>query len=39
MRHMWWVVTVVAVVVLNATYLTWLAARVDRLHASDAKLS
>jgi len=33
MRHMWWVVTVVAVVVLNATYLTWLAARVDRLHA------
>lgn len=30
---MWWVITVVAVVVLVATYLTWLAARVDRLHA------
>jgi hypothetical protein len=30
---MWVVVTVVAVVVLVATYLTWLAARVDRLHA------
>jgi hypothetical protein len=29
----WWVITVVAVVVLVATYLTWLAARVDRLHA------
>ena len=30
---MWWVVAVVAVVVLVATYLTWTAARVDRLHA------
>jgi len=29
----WWVITVVAAVVLVATYLTWLAARVDRLHA------
>jgi hypothetical protein len=33
MPHMWWVVAVVAVVVLVATYLTWTAARVDRLHA------
>jgi hypothetical protein len=30
---MWVVVTVVAVVVLVATYLTWVATRVDRLHA------
>ncbi|MFG2042669.1 hypothetical protein [Dactylosporangium sp. NPDC048998] len=30
---MWWVIAVVAVVVAVATYLTWLAARVDRLHA------
>jgi hypothetical protein len=30
---MWVVVTVVAVVVAIATYLTWTAARVDRLHA------
>ena len=30
---MWVVVTVVAVIVLVATYLTWVAARVDRLHA------
>ncbi|GAA2614310.1 hypothetical protein GCM10010399_51440 [Dactylosporangium fulvum] len=30
---MWWVIAVVAVVVAIATYLTWLAARVDRLHA------
>ncbi|HLT09203.1 MAG TPA: hypothetical protein VK028_00160 [Micromonosporaceae bacterium] len=30
---MWVVVTVVAVVVAVATYVTWLAARVDRLHA------
>jgi hypothetical protein len=30
---MWWVVGVVAVVVLMSTYLTWTAARVDRLHA------
>lgn len=29
---MWWVVGVVAVVVLVATYLTFTAARVDRLH-------
>jgi hypothetical protein len=29
---MWWIVAVVAVVVLVATYLTWIAARVDRLH-------
>jgi hypothetical protein len=28
-----WIVGVVAVVVLVATYLTWIAARVDRLHA------
>jgi hypothetical protein len=33
MRGMWWVVAVVAVVVFVATYLTWTAARVDRLHA------
>ncbi|MEV6927903.1 hypothetical protein AB0M46_25850 [Dactylosporangium sp. NPDC051485] len=30
---MWWVIAVVALVVVVATYLTWLAARVDRLHA------
>ncbi|MGI5237530.1 hypothetical protein [Dactylosporangium sp. CA-139066] len=30
---MWWVIAVVALVVAVATYLTWLAARVDRLHA------
>ncbi|MEV8515659.1 hypothetical protein [Dactylosporangium sp. NPDC051484] len=30
---MWWVIAVVAAVVVVATYLTWLAARVDRLHA------
>ncbi|GGM60296.1 hypothetical protein ACFFX1_04810 [Dactylosporangium sucinum] len=30
---MWWVIAVVAVVVAIATYFTWLAARVDRLHA------
>jgi hypothetical protein len=30
---MWVVVTVVAVVVLIATYVTWTASRVDRLHA------
>jgi hypothetical protein len=30
---MWWVVAVVAVVVGVATYLTWLAARVDRLQS------
>lgn len=33
MPGMWWVVGVVAVVVLLSTYLTWTAARVDRLHA------
>jgi hypothetical protein len=30
---MWWVVGVVVAVVLLATYVTWTAARVDRLHA------
>jgi hypothetical protein len=30
---MWWVVGVVTVVVLLATYITWTAGRVDRLHA------
>ncbi|GIG92558.1 hypothetical protein Pen02_74940 [Plantactinospora endophytica] len=29
---MWWVVGVVAAVVLATAYLTWIAARVDRLH-------
>ncbi|MDG4824386.1 hypothetical protein O7635_21250 [Asanoa sp. WMMD1127] len=29
---MWWVVVVVAVVAVLATYLTWTAQRVDRLH-------
>ena len=33
MPGMWWVVGVVTVVALVATYLTWLAGRVDRLHA------
>jgi hypothetical protein len=33
---MWWVVGVVALVVLLATYLTWTATRVDRLHARSA---
>jgi hypothetical protein len=32
MPGMWWVVAVVAAVVLIATYLTWTASRVDRLH-------
>ncbi|MGH3714271.1 MAG: hypothetical protein ACRDT4_12540 [Micromonosporaceae bacterium] len=32
MPAMWWLVGVVATVVLVATYLTWVAARVDRLH-------
>ena len=36
MRRMWWVVTVVAAVVLVGTYVTWTAARVDRLHARTA---
>jgi hypothetical protein len=31
MRDMWWVVAVVGLVVLVATYLTWTASRVDRL--------
>jgi hypothetical protein len=30
---MWWIVGVVAIVVLVATYLTWIAGRVDRTHA------
>lgn len=30
---MWWIVGVVVLVVLIATYLTWMAGRVDRLHA------
>ncbi len=30
---MWWIVAVVAAVVLVATYVTWIAARLDRLHA------
>jgi hypothetical protein len=30
---MWWVVSVVIVIVLGATYLTAVASRVDRLHA------
>jgi len=30
---MWWVVGVVAAIVLVATYVTWTASRVDRLHA------
>jgi hypothetical protein len=30
---MWWFVAVVAAVVLIATYVTWIAARLDRLHA------
>lgn len=29
---MWWIVGVVTLVVLVATYLTWIAGRVDRLH-------
>jgi hypothetical protein len=29
---MWWIVGVVAAVVLVATYLTWTAGRIDRLH-------
>ncbi|HEY2947167.1 MAG TPA: hypothetical protein VGJ53_02015 [Micromonosporaceae bacterium] len=33
MPGMWWVVGVVALVVLVASYVTWTAARVDRLHA------
>ena len=44
---MWWVVGVVAVIVLASTYLTWTATRVERLHrrsaaayeALDAKLT
>jgi predicted negative regulator of RcsB-dependent stress response len=33
MPGMWWVVGVVAAVVLVASYVTWTATRVDRLHA------
>jgi len=33
MDGVWWVFGVVAVVLLVATYLTWTAGRVDRLHA------
>ena len=33
MRPMWWVVAVVTAVVCVATYVTWTAGRVDRLHA------
>jgi hypothetical protein len=36
---MWWIVGVVAVVVLVATYLTWIAGRVDRTHARAAASS
>ena len=39
MRGMWWVVGVVLVVVLVGTYLTWIAGRVDRLHARAAAAS
>jgi hypothetical protein len=30
---MWWIVGVVAAIMLVATYITWTASRVDRLHA------
>jgi len=33
LSELFWVVAVVGLVVLVATYLTWLAARLDRLHA------
>jgi hypothetical protein len=36
---MGWIVSVVALVVLVATYVTWIAARVDRLHARAAAAS
>jgi hypothetical protein len=36
---MWWLVAVVAAVVLVATYVTWTATRVDRLHARAAAAS
>jgi hypothetical protein len=36
---MWWIVGVVAVVVLVSTYLTWIAGRVDRLHSRSAAAS
>src|SRR5947209_3552434 len=39
MRGMWWVIGVVLVVVLLGTYLTWIAGRVDRLHARAAAAS
>ncbi|HET8660734.1 MAG TPA: hypothetical protein VFM55_17235 [Micromonosporaceae bacterium] len=37
MRPMWWVVGVVVAVALLATYCTWTAARVDRLHVRAAR--
>lgn len=36
---MWWIVGVVALVVAVATYLTWIAGRVDRLHSRAAASS
>jgi hypothetical protein len=39
MPGVWWVFGVVVVVAALATYLTWLAARVDRLHARAAGAS
>jgi hypothetical protein len=36
---MWWIVAVVALVVVVATYVTWIAARVDRLHVRAAAAS
>lgn len=39
MRPMWWVVGVVVAVALLATYCTWIAARVDRLHARAGRAS
>jgi hypothetical protein len=30
---MWWIIGVVAIVVVVSTYVTWIAGRVDRLHA------
>lgn len=39
MPDVWWLVGVVVLVVLVATYLTWIAARVDRLHARAAGAS
>jgi hypothetical protein len=36
---MWWIVGVVALVCVVATYLTWIATRVDRLHGRTASAS